>query len=221
MTKAAVAYMRTSSATGVGDGKDSEPRQRAAISAYAATAGLAIADDDWYYDPKVKGADSITSRPGFAAMLERIAGNGVRTIIVETANRFARDLIVQETGWRYLKNAGINLIAADSPEAFVDDTPTANMIRQILGAVAEFEKASLVGKLRGARDRKRLATGKKVGGRQNYAETNPDMVARAIELKDGRSLREIAALLEADGYRTTTGKRYAPMAVRSMLARAA
>jgi hypothetical protein len=28
-------------------------------------------------------------------MLERIEGNGVHTIIVETANRFARDLMVQ------------------------------------------------------------------------------------------------------------------------------
>ena len=28
-----------------------------------------------------------------------IAGNGVRTIIVETANRFARDLMVQEVGF--------------------------------------------------------------------------------------------------------------------------
>jgi len=37
-------------------------------------------------------------RPGFAAMLERIEGNGVRTIIVETASRFARDLMVQEVG---------------------------------------------------------------------------------------------------------------------------
>jgi hypothetical protein len=33
-------------------------------------------------------------------MLELVASNGVRTIIVETANRFARDLIVQETGPR-------------------------------------------------------------------------------------------------------------------------
>ena len=41
---------------------------------------------------------SIDERKGFAQMLERIAGNGVRTIIVETAPRFARDLIVQETG---------------------------------------------------------------------------------------------------------------------------
>ena len=48
-------------------------------------------------------------------MLTYIASNGVRTIIVETANRFARDLIVQETGHRMLRGLGIELIAADSP----------------------------------------------------------------------------------------------------------
>src|SRR5271169_603460 len=107
-----------------------------------------------------------TSRPGFAAALERIASNGVRTIIVvETANRFARDLIVQETGYRMLRQQGIELIAADSPSSFVDDTPTAALIRQVLGAVAQFEKTSLVAKLKGARDRKKRETGK-CGGRK-------------------------------------------------------
>jgi DNA invertase Pin-like site-specific DNA recombinase len=48
-----------------------------------------------FYDAAVSGADHVNTRPGFAAMLERIEGNGVRTIIVETANRFARDLTVQ------------------------------------------------------------------------------------------------------------------------------
>ena len=54
------------------------------------------------------------------------ASNEARRIIVETANRFARDLIVQETGWRYLQSLGIELIAADLPNAFLDDTPTAD-----------------------------------------------------------------------------------------------
>ena len=61
-------------------------------------------------------------------MLEAIAGNGVRSILVETANRFARDLIVQETGYRILRQQGIELIAVDSPTAFLDDTPTATLI---------------------------------------------------------------------------------------------
>jgi DNA invertase Pin-like site-specific DNA recombinase len=93
----AVAYMRTSSATNVGVDKDSEKRQRAAIERYAKRAGVIIVD--WFNDPVVSGTDPIESRPGFAAMLERIAGNGVRTIIVGTANRFVRDLMVQEVGF--------------------------------------------------------------------------------------------------------------------------
>jgi hypothetical protein len=39
------------------------------------------------------------------------------------------------------------LIAADSPAAFIDHTPTSKMIRQLLGVISEFEKASLVAKL--------------------------------------------------------------------------
>jgi DNA invertase Pin-like site-specific DNA recombinase len=45
----------------------------------------------------VKGADLVDSRPGFAAMLQHLASDSVRTVIVETASRFARDLITQET----------------------------------------------------------------------------------------------------------------------------
>ena len=83
-------------------------------------------------------------------MLERIEGNGVRTIIVETASRFARDLMVQEVGHAKLREQGIDLIAADSPGSFIDDTPTAKLVRQVLGAISEFDKAMTVAKLRGA-----------------------------------------------------------------------
>ena len=48
------------------------------------------------------------------------------------------------------------------------------MIRQILGSVSQFEKAMLVAKLKGARDRKKAATGK-CGGRKSYEERNPEM----------------------------------------------
>jgi len=73
----------------------------------------------------VKGADPVDTRPGFAEMLKRLASNGVKTILVETANRFARDLLVQEVGYRMLRDAGITLIAVDSPDAFVSDAPRA------------------------------------------------------------------------------------------------
>jgi DNA invertase Pin-like site-specific DNA recombinase len=76
----AIGYARTSSATNVqGDG---EARQRVAIEAYAKRGGFELVD--WFYDADVRGADPVTERPGFTAMLERIAGNGVRTVIVES-----------------------------------------------------------------------------------------------------------------------------------------
>jgi DNA invertase Pin-like site-specific DNA recombinase len=124
-----------------------------------------------YSDDGAKGADPVDQRAGFAAMLKHIASNGVRTVLVETASRFARDLIIQETGWRFLRDAGINLIAADSPDSFLDETPTAVLIRQVLGAVSQFEKAALVAKLKAARERRKAATGK-CGGRHSVAESS-------------------------------------------------
>ena len=140
-----------------------------------------------YYDAAVSGADPITSRPGFAAMLERITGNGVRTIIVETASRFARDLMVQEVGYSHLRDQGIELIAADSPQSFVDDTPTARLIRQVLGAIAEFDKAMTVAKLKGARDRKSAAAGRRIEGRKSHAVSNPEAVAMVKRLRAASS----------------------------------
>jgi DNA invertase Pin-like site-specific DNA recombinase len=217
----AVAYLRTSSAANVGADKDSEKRQRAAIEAFARSAGYEIVDS--YYDEAVGGADPVTSRPGFAAMMERIAANGVRTILVETANRFARDLIVQETGYAMLKGQGVELIAADKPDAFLDDTPTATLIRQVLGAVSQFEKAMIVTKLKGARDRKRRATGLKVEGRKSYAEARPEVVTLAKKLHrypvngHRRSLREVARELAAAGHMTKAGKPYAAAAIAKMI----
>ena len=95
-------------------GQRQRKRQRAAIQAFAKRAGYEIVQE--FNDEAVKGADAIDARQGFAAMMEAIAANGCRTIIVETASRFARDLIVQEVGHAMLKERGIDLIAADSPD---------------------------------------------------------------------------------------------------------
>jgi DNA invertase Pin-like site-specific DNA recombinase len=218
----AIAYLRTSSSANVGEDKDRAKRQREAINSYASRAGYVVVEE--FYDAAVSGADAVDARQGFGAMLKRIAGSGVRTIIVETANRFARDLIVQETGWRFLQGLGITLIAADSPDSFLDRTPTAVLIRQVLGVVSQFEKAALVAKLRAARERKAKLTGQKVGGRKSVQEASPETAALARKLarytKDHRkrSLRDIAGELEAAGYVTSKGTRYTAMAVSRMVA---
>ena len=122
--------------------KDSDKRQRAAIEAYAKAAGYEIVDT--FYDAAVSEADPVTDRPGFTEMLERLMSNGARTILVESPDRFARDLMVQLAGHDMLKAKGISLIAASAPTFFIEDTPTAVLVRQVLGAVAQFEKATTV-----------------------------------------------------------------------------
>ena len=122
-----------------------------------------------------------------------------------------------------------------------DDTPTAKLARQVLGAIAEFDKAMTVAKLRGARDRKRKALGK-CEGRKSLAEMHPAVVREAKRLgranpKSGerRSLRKIAKELAKIGealaatglpsakeaaraYFARNGQPYSAKSVRAMLA---
>lgn len=221
--KPALAYLRTSSKTNVGETKDSDKRQLRAIEAFARRAGYLIVLPP-YYDAGISGADAIDARPGFAAMLAYLAEHQeCRTILVESASRFARDLAVQIAGHDMLKARGIELVPVDSPDYFRDETPTAVMVRQILGAVAQFEKAALVSKLKVARDRKRAARGK-CGGRKSHAELNPQIVQLAKDLRwinkrmrEKRSLRAIAAALAEQGHVSKSGNPYGPSAVLSML----
>ena len=88
--------------------------------------------------------------------------NGVRVVLVERADRLARDLIVGELILNQLRELGVKVIAADSGTELTagDEDPTRTLIRQVLGAVAQFEKAVIVSKLKAARVRKRRAEGR-------------------------------------------------------------
>jgi len=211
----AVAYTRTSSAANVGSDKDSEKRQRDAIERFAKRSGFVIVD--WFYDPAVKGADAIETRPGFAALLDRIEGNGVRVVLVEDASRFARDLVAQELGILALIKRDVRVLTADGTDMTDTSDPSRIMMRQIAGSFAQYEKARLVGKLRAARERKKAETGK-CGGRQSYAESRPELVALAKQLRSQRlSYRKISAELARRGHLTANGRPFVASAIQAML----
>ena len=90
-------------------------------------------------------------------------------------------------------------------------------MRQTAGAFAELEKARLVTKLRGARERKRAVQGK-CEGRKSLAERSPELAAAARALNDGRSLRKIGDALAERGFVTPSAKVYAPSAIKGILA---
>ena len=139
--------MRTSSAANVGADKDSEKRQRAAVAGYAKGAGFDVVD--WFNDPAVSGADPIETRPGFSALLDRIEGNGVRTVIVEDASRFARHLLRQEAGIALLVGLGVRVLTATGDDLTDSDDEFRVAMRQIMGVFSQLEKTRLVKKLKG------------------------------------------------------------------------
>lgn len=217
----AVAYLRTSSAQNVGSDRDSETRQREAIAGYASRSDFEVVDS--FYDMAVSGTDPLETRPGFAALLDRIEGNGVRTVILEDASRLARDLLTQELGIIMLQQRGVRVLTATGDDLTASDDPMKTAMRQIAGAFAQLEKARLVAKLKHARDRKRLAQGHCEGARPNEKHNRLACeAARALHAdQPDMSLRAIAGQLFLNGYRSGTGRMFTAKTVAAMLKRAA
>jgi len=216
----AIAYLRTSSATNV-EG-DSANRQNAAIMGYAANSGLEV--DSCFWDAAVSGADPIETRAGFAGLLEHAERVGIAVVVVEDASRFARSMIAQELGVLLLAKRGVRLFTSSGQELSDESDPSKVMMRQVAGAFSQYEKDKLVQKLRAARERKRLVSGK-CEGRKSHVELNPAISREARRLarkspKTGktRSLRQIAAELQSLGFVSSTGNALSPSVVRDLVA---
>jgi hypothetical protein len=86
----------------------------------------------------------------------------------------------------------------------------------------QFEKASLVAKLKASRERKRAASGK-CEGRKSWAEINPDLVRAAKRLRrrspkgHQRSLRDVAAELAKVRFLNERGAPFSPSSIASIL----
>jgi DNA invertase Pin-like site-specific DNA recombinase len=107
-----------------------------------------------------------------------------------------------------------------------DDDPTRVLIRQILGAVAQFEKAVLVSKLKAARLRKRRTLGRCEGRKPfGYRPGEAEIVEHIQRLRrkprggERLSFASIAAKLNEDGVPTRTGAPWAPETVRQIAMR--
>ena len=103
--------------------------------------------------------------------------NGTKLVLVEKLDRLARDLMVQETIIGDLRKNGFDLISVMEPDLLQDD-PSRKLMRQIFGAIAEYEKTMIVLKLRGARVRARAKQGRCEGRKPfGYFEGEDDVLA--------------------------------------------
>ncbi len=198
-------YLRVSG-KGQVDG-DGFPRQREAIQRYAKANKIELVQE--YRDEGVSGTKETFDRPGLSDLMVAIRANGVRTVLVESSSRLARDLMVGEIILDEFRKLGTKVIAADSGVDLTagNNDPTSVLIRQILGAVSEFEKSILVQKLRASRVRIRRG-GNKCEGRKPYGVTDDEQntIKKIIGWRKERlSFVEIAGKLNGESIPTRSG----------------
>jgi len=164
-----------------------------------------------YWDIESGKMDTM-DRPEFMRMISDSESMGVKILVFSDQSRLSRDIIVQESTFRLLTSRGYSLISSENPNSFLEDSPTSNLIRQILGSFSEFDRSSTVHKLKVSRIRKResnrekgIVTRKRTGkceGSKRILEIHPELESLILKLKrKGFSLRKISSFLkEEHGY---------------------
>jgi DNA invertase Pin-like site-specific DNA recombinase len=201
MKTAAFAYLRVSGKGQIsGDGFT---RQLDAINRYARSNGIQIARV--FREMGVTGTKPGEDRAAFAEMMTALHANGTKLVIVEKLDRLARDLMIQESIIADLRANGFQLISVAEPDLLQDD-PGRTMFRQFMGAIAQYDKTSIVLKLRGARQRMKESTGR-CEGRKPYGDRDGEVaiIERMRQLRStGMAYHGIAMALNADGIPTRT-----------------
>ena len=222
----AFSYLRVSGKGQVdGDGFD---RQRDAIAKRAKADGFDIVAE--FIDAGISGTKDLDERPALSDLFAAIVGNGVRVVLIERADRLARDVMVGEILLSQFREEGVKVIESESGIDLTADDPdnaTATLVRQILSVVSQFEKTSIVAKLRKARARKRIETGRCEGVKPFGTLPGEDeAVARMKALRRkpiGKAKRmsyaKIAAAMQAEGFATRSGGPWRASTVQDILKR--
>jgi DNA invertase Pin-like site-specific DNA recombinase len=210
----AFAYLRVSGKAQAE--RDGFTRQLEAIKRYAA--GQRIKIVRVFSDEGVSGTKDLEKRPAFVEMMTALHSNGTKLVLVEKLDCLARDLRVQEIIIGDLRKNGFELVSVKEPDLLQDD-PTRKLIRQIFGAIGEYEKTMIVLKLRGARARSRSKNGRCEGRKPfGYFQGEAEALARMKALRDeGMGFDRIAAGLNAENIPTRTGKPWHGVVVNRIL----
>jgi len=207
--KECLIYMRTSTLTNVKG--DSVKRQKSSIMKWVKSNGYIVKGQYWDVE---SGSKDTMDRPEFMRMISDSERMGIRVLVFSDQSRLSRDIIVQESTYRLLSSRGYSLISSENPNSFLEDTPTSNLIRQIMGSFCEFDRSSTVSKLKVSRIRKKESNYKKgisgvtrnrtgkCEGRKRILEIYPELESFILKLsKRGFSNRKISSTIKDDlGY---------------------
>jgi DNA invertase Pin-like site-specific DNA recombinase len=180
-------------------------------------------------DEGISGSNGIETRVGLAEALELLRSGEAGGLVVYRLDRLARDLVLQEQLLAEIWRMGAEVFStSDAEQGYLQDDPSdpsRKLIRQVLGAVAEYERAMIRLRLEAGRRRKSQSGGyagfgsppfgyRSEGGALVPHSDEQDTLARIRTLHDdGRSPREIARSLDADGLKPRRGDYWQPRQV--------
>jgi DNA invertase Pin-like site-specific DNA recombinase len=201
--------------------------QRQAVRDYCKSHGLALVA--MHTDEGLSGSNGLDTRQGLATALAAIERHEAGVLVVYRLDRLARDLVLQETTITRLRAAGASVLSVTEPDIDSEDG-TRVLVRQILGAVGQYERALIRGRMMSGKAAK-VAGGGYGGGRPAFGwraeggqlirdagEQQTVALAKALRA-EGLSLRQIGARLEGAGHRPKVGQQWQPNQVRRVLQR--
>jgi DNA invertase Pin-like site-specific DNA recombinase len=202
--------------------------QAKAIKDYAKANGLRLVRT--FSDEGLSGSNGIEKRIGLARVREAAVNGEVKAVIIYRLDRLARDLGLQEMFMADMRKAGVEVLSVTEPDIDSDDG-TRVLVRQMLGAIAQYERWTIGTRMRAGKAAK-VAKGGYGGGRPPFGwraegkelvpeprEQEAIALVRQLAEDEGMSSRQIAAKLEELGHRPKEGQHWSSVQVLRILSR--
>lgn len=136
------AYLRVSTSKQAEEGHGLDAQQAACV-AWAVQNGLEI---EAFFTDVASGGDS--SRPELDRLRLCVDNKQVSRIVVFSVDRLGRDLVDTENTIRSLEKAGCEIVSVTQ---YFESNPAGKLLRQLLLAFAEFERAIIKARLKNGR----------------------------------------------------------------------
>jgi DNA invertase Pin-like site-specific DNA recombinase len=197
---------------------DGFPRQREAITKYAEFNDIEVVA---WYEEDISGTKDLSNRPVLQKLLLQLYLGEVTLVLIERMDRLARDLMVQENIIQDIHKHRCEIVSVMEPDLCRDD-PTRKLMRQIFGAIADYDRSMINMKLRAGLKRARAAG--RVEGRKPYPDPRrPGEQEISIKINEmyeaGMKYHHIAEALNAEEIPTRYMKQWAANTVRSIIRR--
>jgi len=202
--------------------------QRRMVSEWAQRHAVELVGE--FVDQGVSGGAAIERRPGLLAALDHLKkDHDTDVLVIAKRDRLARDVVIGAVVERLAAKAGATVESADG--VGVGDGPEARLMRTLVDAFAEYERALVRSRTRAALASKR-ARGEALGGqaplgyqhvegRLETNDTEAQAVAMILDLRsEGLSVRAIARQLN-EARVPGRGSRWHPTSVARTLKRLA